>query len=540
MLRSVPANHTEADPDYLRALPAVNWYIAFLQILKTCHPFSPEAGMHNSLSSLTLKLFSLLLALYVSTRAPIWANEQRTSKEIKNVLFIIADDLRASVLGCYGDAICKTPNIDKLARSGMLFERAYCQGTSCGPSRRSLMFSRYQGTGKVNMGKYFRDNGWYTARVGKIYHMRVPGDIIAGTNGEDIASSWTERFNSPGLEAHTPGDYACLNLNIFTDELEARESTKMPNRMFVTVQYDGDGSDQPDYKSANKAVELLRKHQDDSFFLAVGLVRPHYPMVAPREYFAPYPWQQMQLPPQQTDDLADIPKLGKAKTISSTNPIGKYPNNQKRMWSGYYASVSFMDEQVGKIIDELDALGLRESTAIVFTSDHGYHLGDHQFWQKSNLHEQVLRVPLIISAPHLARGTSDAVVELVDIYPTVCDLTGQEIPTEVQGTSLRPLLTKKANRVKEGALSFNNGFSLRTQDWHYMRYKDDTRELYDMKSDPGEYTNLAEQKEFSERVQELENILRTRLHRVGIQPKQPASKQRKSETPDQKTAPSSN
>ena len=495
--------------------------------------------MPNLLSSLKINFFILFLSLHMTTLGLAVADEQQPSRDVKNVLFIIADDLRASVLGCYGDPICKTPNIDKLARSGMLFERAYCQGTSCGPSRRSLMFSRYQGTSKINMGQYFRENGWYTARVGKIYHMRVPGDIIAGTNGEDIASSWTERFNSPGLEAHTPGEYACLNLNVFTEELDARESTKMPNRMFVTVQYDGDGSDQPDYKSANKAVELLRKHQHQPFFLAVGLVRPHYPMVAPREYFTPYPWQEMQLPAQQTDDLADIPKLGRAKTISSTNPIGKYPDNQRRMWSGYYASVSFMDEQVGKIIDELDALGLRESTAIVFTSDHGYHLGDHQFWQKSNLHEQVLRVPLVMSVPDLPAGTSDAVVELVDIFPTVCALTGQKIPDEVQGTSLVPLLTKNASRVKSGALSFHNGFSLRTRDWHYMRYKDGTHELYDMKNDPGEFTNLAESRNFEPRMRQLEEILQTRLDQAGIRQKNSSTEQRQAEQTENKPDPGS-
>ena len=515
----------------------MKWYIEFHE---TKILYQSGAGMHTSLSSLTISKLILFFSWQLIFPNSSRATAPRPPQEIKNVLFIIADDLRANVLGCYGDPFCKTPNIDKLARSGMLFERAYCQGTSCGPSRRSLMFSRYQGTGKVNMGQYFRENGWYTARVGKIYHMRVPGDIIAGTNGEDIASSWTERFNSPGLEAHTPGDYACLNLNIFTDDLEDRESTKMANRMFVTVQYDGDGSDQPDYKSANKAVELLRKHQDEAFFLAVGLVRPHYPMVAPREYFEPYPWQEMQLPPQQTDDLTDIPKLGKAKTISSTNPIGKHPDNQKRMWSGYYASVSFMDEQVGKIIDELDALGLRESTAIVFTSDHGYHLGDHQFWQKSNLHEQVLRVPLVMSVPNLPSGTSKAVVELVDIYPTVCALTGQKIPAEVQGMSLVPLLTKNTNQVKPGALSFNNGFSLRTSNWHYMRYKDGTRELYDMKADPGEFTNLATQTEFSARVQEMDAILQTRLGRVGIQTKQQAAKPRKTKKQEQNTVPTNN
>ncbi len=491
------------------------------------HAFQPFALQKYALPSFTLRSLILISAVQLISVSAATADGRPVAPKIKNVLFIISDDLRANVLGCYGDRFCKTPNIDKLARAGMLFERAYCQGTSCGPSRRSLMYSRYQGTANVNMGQYFRENGWYTARVGKIYHMRVPGDIIAGTNGEDVASSWTERFNSPGQEAHTPGDYACLNLNLFTDSLESRESTKMPNRMFVTVQYDGDGSDQPDFKSAEKAIELLRAHQSAPFFLAVGLVRPHYPMVAPREYFAPYPWQDMQLPPQQTGDLADIPKLGKAKTVSSTNPIGKFPDNQRRMWSGYYASVSFMDEQVGKIIDELDALGLRDSTAIVFTSDHGYHLGDHQFWQKSNLHEQVLRVPLIVSTPGLPTGKSDAVVELVDIYPTVCELTGQAIPNKVQGTSLVPLLNRTSQQIKAGALSFNNGFSLRTPDWHYMHYTDGSRELYDMKSDPGEFTNLAQKPGTTSRMQQMENVLQTRLKEAGIKPKTKNSKNRK-------------
>lgn len=143
--------------------------------------------------------------------------------------------------------------------------------------------------------------------------MRVPGDIIDGTDGADVPSSWTERFNSQGMEAHSPGDYACLNQNIFTTELEGRESTKMPNRMFVSVSYEGDGSDQPDFKTADKTIELLRKHKDKPFFIAAGLVRPHYPNVAPEQYFAPYPWQQIELPEVPKNDLADIPKAGLAK-----------------------------------------------------------------------------------------------------------------------------------------------------------------------------------------------------------------------------------
>lgn len=455
--------------------------------------------------------FLLLLSVLASCFSPAGS-----AAEIKHVLFVISDDLRANTLGCYGDQFCRTPNIDRLASKGMLFERAYCQGTSCGPSRQSLMYSRYQGDSETNMGQHFQANDWYTARVGKIYHMRVPGDIIAGTNGKDIASTWTERFNAPGLEAHTPGDYACLNLNEFTDSLENRQSTKMPHRMFVSVQYDGDGSDQADHKCASKAIELLREHRDEKFLLAVGFVRPHYPMVAPRQFFQPYPWQRMQLPPQQTDDLKDIPKLGIARTLSSANSIGKYPDNQKRMWSAYYASVTFMDQQVGRLLDELDRLGLRDTTAVVFTSDHGYHLGDHGFWQKSNLHEQVLRVPLIMSVPGKRVGRSDSVVELMDIYPTLSELAGFQTPESVQGTSLVPILEDPTAEVKAGALSFDKGHSLRTPDFHFMRYNDGSMELYEMQSDPSEFRNLATHPEFKAKVQDLNDLLDQRLAKFSL------------------------
>jgi len=432
---------------------------------------------------------------------------------IKNVLFIIADDLRASVLGCYGDKFCKTPNIDQLAKSGLLFKNAYCQGTWCAPSRQSLMHSRYTGSQGPNMGEHFIGNGWYSARVGKIYHMRVPGDIIAGTNGKDIASSWTERFNAPGKEAHTPGDYACLNLNIFTRSQYDRQSTKMPHRPFVSVICDSDGSDQPDYKAATKAIELLQQKKDEKFFLAVGLVRPHYPMVAPREYFDAYPHENMELPPQIVGDLDDIPKKGRASTNNVTNPIGKYPENQKRMWSAYYASVAFMDAQVGRILDTVDELGLRDSTAIVFTSDHGYHLGDHGFWQKSNLHEQVIRVPMVMSAPGMAQNEStSSLAELVDIYPTACELTGLSIPKNVQGKSLLPILKSPESKVRDAAFSLNSGnYSLRTSKWHYIEYKNGDTELYDLSTDPNELTNLTGMADQSARLQAMKQRLAKRL-----------------------------
>lgn len=444
--------------------------------------------------------------------------ETNSKPAIRNVLFIVSDDLKASVLGCYGDPVCKTPNIDRLASEGIVFERAYCQGVWCAPSRVSFMFSRYQGEGTVNLGQHFRENGWYSARVGKIYHMRVPGDIIAGTNGVDVASSWTERFNSQGNEAHTPGNYACLNLNIFTTELEGRQSTKMPHRMFVTVRYEGDGSDQPDHKSATKAVELLRKRKDEKFFLAVGLVRPHYPMVAPQQFFDPYPWEEIALPKAAENDLADIPPPGLAGTRNDKNPIGKYPGNQKRMWTGYYASVAFMDEQVGRILNELERLKLRDNTAIVFCSDHGYHLGEHGFWQKSNLHEEVTRVPLIISVPGFKPGRSKSLTELVDIFPTVTQLAGLSVPDGIQGTSLVPVLQDQSATVRARALSLDKGhYSLRADDWAYMKYKDGSTELYDMKADPNQFTNLADNPDHAATREKMDAALTERLQSAGLE-----------------------
>ena len=379
------------------------------------------------------------------------------AEPVKNVLFIISDDLRASVLGCYGDTMCQTPNIDRLASRGMVFERAYCQGTVCGPSRASLMRGKYFGNQGITLGEHFIAQGRVTARVGKIFHMRVPGDIIAGTNGEDVPACWTERHNSQGQEAHTPGDYACLNLNIFTTELEGRQSTGMPHRPFVTVSYEGDGSDQPDAKAAAKSVELLGKFSaaKQPFLLATGFVRPHYPMVAPRPFFDRYPHEKIKLPHVPENDLDDIPPAGISGSNSKKNGLEKYSKNQQQMWAGYYASVTFMDQQVGRLLDELDRLGLTESTAIVFTSDHGYHLGDHTFWQKANLHEQVTRVPLIIAAPGMKPGRSGSIVELVDLFPTLCELTGAPIPLGVEGKSLVPVLRDPKALIREAAFSYS-------------------------------------------------------------------------------------
>ena len=469
-----------------------------------------KSNKANKVKRIQFWLLSLIFLFVLSPFA---------QSKVKNVLFLISDDLKASVLGCYGNEVCKTSNIDKLADQSLVFERAYCQGTSCNPSRTSLMHSRYMGKSDMNLGKLFKDNSYYSARVGKIYHMRVPGDIIAGTDGLDIPSSWTERFNSKGLEAHTPGDYACLNLNIFTKKLEGRQSTRMPHRMFVTVSYDGDGSDQPDHKTSTKVISLLRKHKDEPFFLAAGFVRPHYPMVQPKKYFDEYPYEKMKLPSQFPNDLQDIPKQGLASTRSETNSIGKFPDNQKRMWSGYYASTQFMDEQVGRILDELERLGLRESTAVVFTSDHGYHLGEHTFWQKSNLHEEVLKVPLIIYVPGMKSGRARSMVELVDLMPTLAEICGLNVPPSCQGKSLLPILKEHSASVKEGALSFHKGaISYRVNGWSYTRYKGGSEEFYDMKEDPNQFFNLAfkEDNKYVSELKKMRSKFDKRLKNLGL------------------------
>lgn len=433
----------------------------------------------------------LFLFLLVS---PVMSSHAET--EIKNVLFLIADDLKSSVLGTYGDEFCDTPNIDALAERGMVFDRAYCQGTSCQPSRQSFMHSRYEGNEGTTLGQHLISNGFYSARVGKIFHMRVPGDIIDGTDGKDVPETWTERFNCQGQEAHTPGLYRLLNQNIETRAPENRQSTRMPFRMFASVESDGDGSEQPDWKAAEKTVELLKqqKNSDKPFFIATGFVRPHYPSVAPASYFENYPFAKIPIPAVPEGDLDDIPENGKNGMTSESSGIAQYPDNIRKMWADYYATVTFMDEQLGKVIAALEEEGLRDSTMIIFTSDHGYHLGEHHFWQKSKFHENVTRVPFIVSAPGFESGRTMSLAELMDIYPTVCDLLGVPIPETVQGESLRPVLTDPSATVRKAAFSLDRkkGQAVRSSEWAFFQYKKGGEELYDMKADPGQFTNLAE------------------------------------------------
>jgi iduronate 2-sulfatase len=432
------------------------------------------------------------------------------ANDAPNVLFVMADDLTAEALACYGNADCATPNLDRLAGRGLRFTRAYCQYPVCGPSRAAVMSGCYPGAlGIMNNGgaqrfttvmadrpslaQHFSKHGWHTARVGKIYHMRVPGDITAGVDGPDHAASWDERHNAPGLEWMTPGAF---------EHLSHERLKWLPERhyglgfgtAFYAVRTFGDGSDQADVRAADKAIELLEGFGDRPFFLAVGFVRPHVPLVAPSRLFARYDADGLRLAAGVAEDQADIPKAG----ISlNTRRIGAAddPAKQRRILQAYYASVTFVDEQVGRLLDALDALGLAEDTLVVFSSDHGYHLGEHDLWQKMSLHEESARIPLLVAGPGIPVGERDALVEQIDLFPTLAALAGLDIPPHCQGADLGRVLTDPTAVVREGAFCVKAGAQLwRTKQWAYLRYDEGGAELYDMRADPGQFTNLASER----------------------------------------------
>lgn len=298
--------------------------------------------------------------------------------ERPNVLFIISDDLTANALSCYGNVISKTPNIDRLAAQGTRFTRAFCNATYCGPSRASFLSGYYPHAKGVfgyssprriigeraTWPQHFKIAGNYTARVSKIYHMGVPGDIEAGGNGADDAQAWTERFNSPGPEWRASGE---------SETLEGKPTGKQPvlgGNTFVVVEAEGDDLVHSDGKTAAKAVELIEKHADKPFFLAVGFVRPHVPFVAPKKYFEPFlPYEKLTLAAKIPGDWDDIPKAGINYKTSQNMEMDEH--QQKKALGGYYASVGYMDAQVGKLLDALDKSGQAENTIVIFTSDHG-------------------------------------------------------------------------------------------------------------------------------------------------------------------------
>ena len=424
-----------------------------------------------------------------------------------NVLFIAVDDL-APALGCYGDVLAKTPHIDRLAASGVCFERAYNQLPLCNPTRASVMTGmrpdeikvydldrhfREEKPNAVTLSQHFMKAGHFAARVGKIYHYNVPASI--GTEGFDDAPSWQLTVNPKGRDK--------------TDEalvFNAEPHRKISGAL-SWLAADGTDEEQTDGMIATEAIKLLEQQKNKPFFIAAGFFRPHTPFVAPKKYFDLYPLDSLRLPYAPSNDRADIPTAA----FAHNNPVPHYsldPLTCLKALQAYYACISFVDAQVGRLLDALDRLELADNTIVVFWSDHGYHLGEHGgVWQKRTLFEQASRSPLIIRAPH-AKGNGTPcrrVVEFVDIYPTIAEAAGLKIPDQVSGRSLVPLiddpllpwdhvaitqiLRPADKRLKEPVM----GRSVRTERWRYTEWDGGAAgvELYDHHADPMEFENLA-------------------------------------------------
>ena len=444
-----------------------------------------------------------------------------------NVLFIIADDLTSTALSCYGNPVCHTPNIDRIAAKGTRFTRAYCQGTYCGPSRASFMSGYYpHATGvlgytnprpqigdRATWSQHFKNNGYYTARVSKIYHMGVPGGIEKGDDGADDPASWTEKFNSPGPEWNAPGDGETLQNN------PDGKKPAVGGNTFVVVEADGDDLVHADGKTAAQACQLIEHHKDEPFFLGVGFVRPHVPFVAPRKYYEPFlPYERIPLPEKIEGDWDDIPKAGINYCTSENMKMDL--RRQKKAVGGYYASVAFMDAQVGKVLDSLEQAGLDDKTIVIFTSDHGYHLGEHDFWAKVSLRDESSMVPLIVSVPGKKPAVCHSFTELVDLYPTLSTLCGLEAQDRLQGKDISPMLDDPSHEVRDTAFSvapMRKGFLLRDDKWAYIQYQEDASdgiELFDMQSDPKQYTNLADNPGYAAVVDDFKAKLKAKLEAV--------------------------
>lgn len=440
-----------------------------------------------------------------------------------NVLFIMSDDLNNS-LGCYGHPMVKTPNIDQLAARGVRFDRAYCQYPLCGPSRNSLLTGLYpNSTGilansqifrqtipsHISLPQAFRLGGYFAVRLGKLYHYNVPKSI--GTNGHDDPGSWEMELNPAGCDRMIEEpDIFSLRPNSFGGTLS----------WYASPREDPFHTDGMLASDAQWVLERCARDRSRPFFVAVGFYRPHTPYVAPKKYFSKYPVAAMPVVKGVAEDQKDIPAPALASRKKEQDQMTDALRRQAVQ--AYYASITFMDAQVGKVLDALDRLGLADNTIVVFTSDHGYHLGEHGLWQKMSLFEESARVPLIIAVPGVARrgGIARAPVGLVDVYPTLADLCDVKRPDNLQGQILTPLLKDPAligrgwtlSEVRRGRKPEQHlfGYTLRTAQWRYTEWDQGRqgRELYDHDSDPHELTNLADDPAQADRIAELSATLR--------------------------------
>ena len=435
-----------------------------------------------------------------------------------NVLFIVVDDLRPE-LGCYGRDYIHSPNIDSIAKQGMAFTRAYCQQAVCSPSRTSLLTGTRPDTTKVwdllthfrdalpdvvTLPQHFKDNGYFVQGIGKIYHP-----------GYDDPKSWSTPWQTP--KAPT---YAALK----TDEMKDEDKPKRKNgppfeSAAVEDNFFKDGM------VADIAVSTLRDiaKKAEPFFLAVGFAKPHLPFVSPKKYWDLYDPATIKLAPNPYHP-EDAPAYAFAnsnelRTYTGTPEEGPVPDALARQLKhGYYAAVSYTDAQIGKVLNELDRLGLRNNTIIVLWGDHGWKLGEHGEWAKHSNVENDTNAPLLLSAPGMkaAGKHSNALVEFVDVYPTLAELAGLPLPDHLEGSSFKPLLDNPQRAWKSAAFSqyprgkARMGYSMRTDRYRFTAWvgredhsRVDAIELYDHQTDPQENTNIANRPANADLVERL-------------------------------------
>ena len=438
-----------------------------------------------------------------------------------NVLLLVSDDL-AATLGCYGHQQAKTPHIDALAATGVMFSRAYCQFPHCNPSRSSFLTGMRPNTTRVTnnednlyknipdvmtMPHWFRQNGYTTARCGKIFHLGVP----SGDESMDDPQAWD--FGTPFKSELPYPPKRKSAVTVKTGKKEGLSWQEIPGSDDQLV----DGS------FAKTAIEWLDKRDTSKpFLLAVGFHRPHLPLVAPAKYFDLYPLEDIKLPDAPADDEADIPLPARNGAVPGY-ALTTTPEQRRAAIRAYLACVSYVDEQAGRVLDALQSKGLEDNTIVVFMSDHGWHLGEHGLWHKRSLFEECARIPFIVRAPGLkANGRrSDSLIESLDLFPTLCDLTGVPPLKQLEGKSLRPLLDDPSTSLHDAAFTQARrgpnaefwGRTVRTTRWRCTEWDEGRNgiELYDHDADPHEYTNLSAEPKHAGTLKELRGVLARKL-----------------------------
>ncbi len=446
-------------------------------------------------------VFALLLVGSVGTSSAVGTNDE-SNQARPNVVFLAIDDLNDWVGFLGGYPAIKTPNLDRLAARGVVFEHAYCAAPACNPSRVSLLTGlRPSTTGiyvnpqpwrpvlpdVVTLPQHFMAGGYRVLGGGKIFHGKY----------NDL-ESWDEYFQSPG--------------------------NKMPdNRPLSGIPKTGhfdwgpiDLADQEmgDHKVVDWAIEQLRESADQPLFLAVGIYRPHLPWYVPKRYFDEINLDEVVIPEVPSDDLDDLPEPAIAMARPDRDHRRVVENDQWRhAIRGYLASIAFTDWQVGRLLDAIDASPIAENTIIVMWGDHGWHLGEKEHWRKFALWEEATRVPFVIAAPRVASpgGRCARTVSLLDIYPTLADLCGLPAKSGLEGKSLRPLLDDPQARWDHPIVTTHgkDNHAVRSERWRYIHYKDGSEELYDHKVDPMEWQNLARDPEYRTVIDRLSKSLPT-------------------------------